>query len=88
LTELANRYWRQNWCDESLASWDFSEGEDEHEQEDPVRKEEQEQKADEEEGGQAVMTFFYHETNAGADMGNPVDNHGISHGIWQEGFRP
>jgi hypothetical protein len=100
LTELANMYWRQNWCDESLASWDFSEGEEEHEQEDPVKKEEQEpddddgeefpvkeQKADEEEEeGQAVMTFFYHETNAGADMGNPVDNHGKSHEIWQEGF--
>jgi hypothetical protein len=98
LTEIANRYWRQDWCDESLASWDFSEGEEEHEQEDPVKKEEQEpdddgeefpvneQKADEEEEGQAVMTFFYHETNAGADMGNPVDNHGKSHEIWQEGF--
>jgi hypothetical protein len=99
LTEIANRYWRQDWCDESLASWDFSEGEEEHEQEDPVKKEEQEpdddgeefpvkeQKADEEEEeGQAVTTFFCHETNAGANMDNPVDNHGISHGIWQEGF--
>jgi hypothetical protein len=32
------------------------------------------------------MTTYCHETNAGADMGNKVDNHGISYEIWQGGF--
>lgn len=46
------------------------------EEEDPFIREER----------QAMKTFFCHRNNAGADMGNPVDNHDESHEIWQWGF--
>jgi hypothetical protein len=46
------------------------------EEEDPFIREER----------QAMKTFFCHRNNAGADMGNPEDNHDECPEIWQWGF--
>uniref|UniRef100_A0ACD5TQR6 Uncharacterized protein n=1 Tax=Avena sativa TaxID=4498 RepID=A0ACD5TQR6_AVESA len=103
------RDWRQDWCEQSLESWDFSEVEDEHEREDPAKKEEgdddeedlvksQEEGEHDDDGDEApviteveecqAMKTFCQKTNAGADMGNPMDNQDKSHERRQGGFDP